>query len=104
MDVDDIPQQLEELFDRSRAALDAQVTKARKAVDSLNVEKTSAAKALAELKDQYSQAKASSTLFALIWVEHRAPSRWTARSKRRARSRSGSRLKTLRPPPPWRLG
>ena len=58
MDVDDIPGQLEELFDCSRAALDAQVTKARKAVDSLNAEKIAAAKALAELRDQCIKAKA----------------------------------------------
>ena len=57
MDVDDIPGQLEELFDRSRAALDAQVTKARKAVDGLNAEKAAAAETLAELKDQITKAR-----------------------------------------------
>jgi chromosome segregation ATPase len=58
MSIDEIPGQLQELFDRSRAALDAQITKARKVVDNLNVEKTGAAKALADLKDEIVKAKA----------------------------------------------
>jgi chromosome segregation ATPase len=58
MSVDDIPDQLQELFDRARAGLDAQERKSRKAVDSLNVEKTGAAKALAELQAQCKEVKA----------------------------------------------
>ena len=58
MNLDEIPERLEELFDRSRAALDQQIAKARKVVDSLNVEKTAAAKALGELKDQITKARA----------------------------------------------
>jgi chromosome segregation ATPase len=58
MNLDEIPERLEELFDRSRAALDAQITKARKAVDSLNAEKAATTKSLAELQDQHSKVKA----------------------------------------------
>jgi chromosome segregation ATPase len=57
MNVEEIPRQLQELFDRSRAVLDAQITKARKVVNDLNAEKTGAAKALADLKDQITKAK-----------------------------------------------
>ena len=56
--MNDIPDQLEALFDRARAGLDAQITKARQAVDSLNAEKTVAANALAELNGQCKSAKA----------------------------------------------
>jgi chromosome segregation ATPase len=59
MTLDEIPDQLQELFDRSRAVLDAQITKARKVVDNLNAEKTGAAKALADLKDQCRQTQAN---------------------------------------------
>ena len=58
MNVDDIPGQLEELFDRARDGLAAQVTKARKVVADLNAEKAVASKALVELKDQCTKAKA----------------------------------------------
>ena len=58
MTLDDLPGQLEGLFDRARAGLNQQITKARTAVDSLNAEKAVAAKALADLKDQHEQAKA----------------------------------------------
>ena len=58
MNVDDILQQLEELFDRARAALEQQVSTAHKAVASLNQEKAAATKAVTELKDQHSKAKA----------------------------------------------
>jgi chromosome segregation ATPase len=72
MTLDEIPDQLQELFDRSRAGLDAQITKARKVVDALNVEKTGAAKALAELKDQITKGKAD--LDAVLADQHRASS------------------------------
>src|SRR5262249_49242362 len=58
MNIDDIPRQLEELFDRSRAALDQQIAKARQVVGDLNAEKTGAAMTLAGLKDQIVKAKA----------------------------------------------
>jgi len=58
MDVDDIPDQFEQLVDRARAALNREIEKAQKLVDNLTVEKTAAAKALAELKDQHGKAKA----------------------------------------------
>jgi len=58
MNVDDIPGQLEELFDRARDGLDAQITKASKVVTDLNAEKAVVTKALVELKDQYTKAKA----------------------------------------------
>jgi chromosome segregation ATPase len=56
--LDDIPDQFQQLVDRARAALDAQVTKARKIVDSLNAEKTAAVKSLGELKLQIEKAEA----------------------------------------------
>jgi chromosome segregation ATPase len=67
---DDIPGQLQELFDRSRAALDQQITKARKLVDSLTAEKTSAAEELAKLKDEIVKAKA--TLEVILADQQRA--------------------------------
>ena len=57
MNVDDIPGQLEQLFDRARAAFDAQITSARKVVADLNADKAVASQALAELKDQCTKAK-----------------------------------------------
>ena len=56
--IDDLPDQLEELFSRARAGLNAQIGKARTAVDSLNAERAVAANALAELNDQIEKAKA----------------------------------------------
>ena len=58
MNLDEIPERLEELFDRSRAALDQQITKARKVVADLNAEKNATASFLADLKDQHSKVKA----------------------------------------------
>jgi len=58
MNVDDILQQLEELFDRARAALEQQVSTAHKAVASLNQEKAAATKAVTELQAQHGKAHA----------------------------------------------
>jgi chromosome segregation ATPase len=55
MNADEIPRQLEELFDRARATLDAQITKARTAVDSLNAEKAVAERLLGELRAEHKQ-------------------------------------------------
>ena len=57
MNVADILGQFEQLVDRSRAALEQQVSKTQKLVDNLTVEKTAVAKALAELQAQHGKAK-----------------------------------------------
>jgi chromosome segregation ATPase len=72
MTLDDIPDQLQEIFDCARAALDQQITQARKVVDNLNAEKTGAAKALAELNDQITKGKAD--LEVVLADQHRASS------------------------------
>jgi len=56
--LDDLPDQLQALFDRARAGLDREIGKARTALDSLNAEKAVAANALAELNDQCKSVKA----------------------------------------------
>jgi chromosome segregation ATPase len=58
MNLDTIPDQIGQLVEYARAALDKEITGARKVVDSLNGEKAAAAKALAELNDQITRAKA----------------------------------------------
>jgi len=55
MNLDDLPDQLQELFDRARAGLNAQITKARTAVDSLNAEKAVAVRQLGELRAEHKQ-------------------------------------------------
>jgi len=58
MSIDDLPDQLEAVLDRARATLEQQISKTRKVVDALNAEKAIAAKALGELKEQCTKAKA----------------------------------------------
>ena len=58
MNLDDLPDQLEELFDRARAGLDQQIGKARTAVDSLNAEKAVAVQQLSELREEYKRTEA----------------------------------------------
>jgi chromosome segregation ATPase len=56
--MDEIPRQLQDLFDRARADLHAQTTQARKVVDNLNAEKTGVANVLADLQAQLKQVQA----------------------------------------------
>jgi len=55
MNLDDLPEQLQELFDRARAGLDAQIAKGRTTVDSLNAEKAAVQNALTDLQAQLKQ-------------------------------------------------
>ena len=57
MNIDELPDQLEAVLARARAALSREIARSRKAVDSLNAEKAAAAKAVGELKDQHSRAE-----------------------------------------------
>jgi chromosome segregation ATPase len=57
MRLDDLPAAFEAFLDHARGILNAEVEKARKLVDSLNAEKTAAAKAVANLKKQHALAE-----------------------------------------------
>jgi len=58
MNMDDLPEQLEELFDRARALLDHQINRSRATLEKVNAEKASAQNALADLQAQCKEAKA----------------------------------------------
>jgi chromosome segregation ATPase len=57
MTLDELPHQFAAFLNSARAVFDREVAGARKAVDNLNAEKTAAAKALADLKEQHELAQ-----------------------------------------------
>jgi len=57
MNFDELPDQLEAFFDRARAVLDREISKARNAVAALNSEKATTQATLWQLRDQHRQAK-----------------------------------------------
>jgi chromosome segregation ATPase len=58
MNFDQLPDELEAVLDRARAALSQEIARARTALNSLNSERAVAAKTLAELRDQIVKAEA----------------------------------------------
>jgi chromosome segregation ATPase len=70
MNLDDIPDQFEELIDRARAVLDREITRAKEIVASATAEKSAAQSALSALQTQHRKAKAD--LDAVLATLHRS--------------------------------